>query len=357
MVNGQKHICCAEGKQMGFRSWSDLHVDILNLIIGRLPMIIDQIRFRFVCKNWHLAKVPQYETNLPWLLGHLWHFDLRNGGAMTELSSFYIPSPNNQFHITKIIVKEEQEFFGAAICASKYGWLLLQKSHKAFFHSPFSKKAIKLPNMEINFNRATFSSSPTSPDCICFTIGSSKSSDKIQFGICSPGDLEWCTIAVDGFKKAVEDVVYSNGSFYCVFVGGALGAFYVAGRDWSVLTDMEPFTGIQFWSRSQLVESNGELFLVCRNRNFHVFRFDWSEMGWIKIQKLGNQALFLGCTSFAVAAEGKTSALADRIYYHGDFHRSYFYNLRTNKKYTCEDFYPWVVHNDRERIWIEPPLF
>ncbi|XP_022746565.1 F-box protein At3g56470-like [Durio zibethinus] len=357
MADGQKHICCAEGKQMQYRPWSHLPVDILNLIIRRLPKIIDQIYFRFVCKNWHLAKVPQYEGNVPWLLGLQWDFDINNGGAMTQLSSFHIPSPNNQFHITKSIVKKEEEFFGAGICASKYGWLLLQKSNKSFFYSPFSRKAIKLPNMEINFNRATFSSSPTSPDCICFVIESSKSIAKIRISICSPGGLEWRTIAVDGFKRAVEDVVYSNGCFYCVFSGGVLGAFYVAGRDWRVLTDMEPIIGIQFWARSQLVESNGELLLVCRSTNFHVFRFDWSEMGWIEIHKLGNQALFLGCTSFAIAAEWKTSALADRIYYHGECHRSYFYYLPTNKKYACEDFYPWVVHDAMERVWIEPPSF
>ncbi|XVF30702.1 hypothetical protein REPUB_Repub16aG0080900 [Reevesia pubescens] len=239
------------------RSWSDLPVDILNLITGRLPTIVDQIRFRFVCKNWHLAIVHPYERNIPWILGHLWHFDFNNGGAMAQLISFHIPSPNHQFHIKNNIVTQEQEFCGAGICASKYGWLLLQQSHKAFFYSPFSRKAIKLPNMKISFNRATFSSSPTSPDCICFAIQSSKSSNKIGISICSPGDLQWCTIALDGFKKAVEDVVYSNGNFYCVFSGGVLGAFCVAAHDWSVLTAMEPIIGIQFWSRSQLVESNG----------------------------------------------------------------------------------------------------
>ncbi|XVF06689.1 hypothetical protein REPUB_Repub06bG0071900 [Reevesia pubescens] len=353
MVNRQKHICLEE-KEMGCRPWSDLHVDILNLIIGRLPMIIDQIRFRVVCKNWHLAKI-RYERNLPWLLGHLWGFDSNNGGDMAQMISFHIPSPTQKFHITKNIVTEGQEFFDAGICASKYGWLLLQKSRKSLLFSPFSRKAIKLPKMKISFNRATFSSSPTSPDCICFAIESSKSSAKIRINLCSPGDLEWCTISVDGFRKAVEDVVYSDGKFYCVFSGGVLGAFYIAGGDWSVLTDMRPIAGIEVWSRLQLVDSNGELLLVCRSQDFHVFRFDWSKMVWKEIHKLGNQTLFLGCTSFAVAAEGKTSALADRIYYHGDGQRSYFYYLPTNKKYACEEFYPWVVCENRERIWIELP--
>ncbi|XVF56789.1 hypothetical protein PTKIN_Ptkin06aG0148400 [Pterospermum kingtungense] len=342
---------------MGCRPWSDLPVEILNLIIRRLSMIIDQIRFRLVCKNWHLAEVPEYESNVPWLLGFLWHFDLGVGDAMTQLISFHIPSPNNQCQITKNIVKEELELFGAGICASKYGWLLLQQSDKAFFYSPFSGKAIKLPNMEINFNRATFSSSPTSPDCICFAIQSSKSSDKIRFSICSPGNLEWCTIEVDGFNKAVEDVVYSNGNFYCVFSGGVLGAFYVASCHWSMLTCMEPIIEMQVWSRSRLVESNEELLLVCCSKDFHVFRFNWAKMGWRKINKLANQALFLCCSSFAAAAEGNTSALADRIYYHSNQHRSCFYDLHTKKRYACEDFYPWVLHDATETIWIQPPHF
>ncbi|XVE80251.1 hypothetical protein DITRI_Ditri14bG0124700 [Diplodiscus trichospermus] len=100
---------------MGRRPWSELPVDILNLIIGQLSVIIGQIHFRLVCQNWHLAKQPQYERDVPWLLGHFWYVDLNNGGAMTQYCSFHIPSPDNQFHITKNIVKEEQEFFSAGI--------------------------------------------------------------------------------------------------------------------------------------------------------------------------------------------------------------------------------------------------
>ncbi|XVF56788.1 hypothetical protein PTKIN_Ptkin06aG0148300 [Pterospermum kingtungense] len=280
------------GNQMGCRPWSDLPLDILNLIIRRLPTNIDQIHFRLVCKNWHLAELPGYESNIPWLLSFHWHFDL--GDDMAQLISFHIPSRSNRCQITKNMVEEELELYGAEICASKYGWLLLQKSDKAYFYNPFSRKAIKLPNMDIDFNRATFSSSPISPDCICFAIQSSKSSDKIRFSICSPGNLEWCTIEVDGFNKAVEDVVYSNGNFYCIFSGGILGAFCVASCNWSMLTCMEPIIEMQVWSRSSFVESNGELLLVFCSTNFHVYRFDWPEMGWIEIHKLGNQALFLG---------------------------------------------------------------
>ncbi|XVF56787.1 hypothetical protein PTKIN_Ptkin06aG0148200 [Pterospermum kingtungense] len=311
------------GNQMGCRPWSDLPVDVLNLTLD--DFLRASIKFTF--------------------------------DATTQLFSFHIPSPNNQCRITKYIVEEELELFGAEICASKYGWLLLQQSDKAFFYSAFSRKAIKLPNMEIDFNRATFSSSPTSPDCICFAIQSSKSSDKIRFSICSPGNLEWCTIEVDGFNKAVEDVVYSNGNFYCVFSGGLLGAFDVASCDCSVLTYTVPIIRMQILSRSCLVESNGELLLVLCSTNFHVYKFGRSKMGWREIHELGNQALFLGCTSFAAAAEGNTSALADRVYYHGNGHRSCFYDLHTKERYACEDFYPWVLHDATERIWIQPPYF
>ncbi|OMO88768.1 hypothetical protein COLO4_20081 [Corchorus olitorius] len=181
---------------MESRPWYDLPVEILNLIQSRLP-VAEQIRFRIVCKSWHLVEAHHFERNLPWVLCHFWDDSGPN-------CSFHIPSPN-QTHILSDHVMEY--LWDAGICASKHGWLLLQQSNETFFFNPFSNKVIKLPSMHISFNRATFSSTPTSPDCICFAIGSSKSSDKILISTCSPGDLKWRIVTLDGFNKAVEDVV------------------------------------------------------------------------------------------------------------------------------------------------------
>lgn len=342
----------SKGKQKECSSWSDLPVDILNIINGKVFHFVDKIRFRAVSKNWKLAKLTQPEPKLPWLLDHQWGFD--GNGCVFSSCMFHIPS-SNETHTTKNIIDSEDQYdlFGAGICASKYGWLLLQKGQSSWFYNPFSNKFIKLPKMDISFNRSTFSAIPTSPDCLCFAIQSSKDSDKIYISTCSPGDEEWCTRTLDGFNKAIDDVVYSNGNFYCIFSGGVLGVFCVADNVWRLLDAVLPY-GVNLPScRARMIESNGELLAVCCPiKIFYIFRFDQSRMVWERMDSLSNRALCLGCTSFSVSAEGALSHLADRILDHGHSCTCY-YTLRSNQGYESPEYYPWVIEPSRERFWIE----
>lgn len=343
MVNRQKH-----GTGTEFRAWSDLPVDILNVIAERLD-VIDRIYFRVVCKNWRLTQIVPSHNNLPWLMEHSWAFDEN----VFSLCSFHFPYVNRS-HVTynKFDREELDGLYDAVICASKYGWLLLQKSTLSVFYNPYTKSIIRLPDLDISFNRSTFSSVPTSPDCVCFAIQSTKNNCKILLSICRPGDRKWSTLVLVGPKKAVEDVVYSNGTFFCVFTGGTLGAFCVADHGWSLVTNIVP--GVMFESRAHMVESNGQLWLVRPSQCFKVFKFDWSAKTWVKTNTLGCQALFLGCTSFSVSAEGETSGFAERIYYHCvDY--CYYYLVETKQNYRCATFYPWVTKRGTERVWIQPP--
>ncbi|KAF3969878.1 hypothetical protein CMV_006375 [Castanea mollissima] len=316
----EEHLGGFEGNREEFRRWSDLPVDVLNIIAERLDFI-EQLCFRLVCKNWRQAQVVPLYKNLPWLMEHSWTYDDKN---VYSVCSFHLPIVN-QSHVThnKLRREELNDLHGAVICASRFGWLLLQKSTLSFFYNPYSKSIIKLPDLDIGFNRC---------------------------------DRKWSsTVKFIGPKKAVEDVVYSNGSFYCVFSEGALGAFCVADSDWSLLTDVNLIPGEMFTSRAHMVESNGQLWLVCPSGSkcFKVFKFDWSEKTWDRMHALGCQALFLGCTSFSVSAEGETSGFAERIYYHRDPYSSY-YSLETKQSYQCT-VYPWVTKDRPERIWIQPP--
>lgn len=348
MVNRRRqHMIGLEGSGTECRQWSDLPLDVLNVIAEELDLV-DQIHFRAVCKNWRQIQIAQPNKRLPWLLGHSWAFD----GNVYSVCSFYRPSADRRYIARNKIEREEfNVLHGAVICASKYGWLLLQKSSLSFFYNPYTKSIIKLPDLDLSFNRTTFSSAPTSPDCFCFAIQSSKNSDKIYLSTCRPGDCQWRTLMLDGFERAVYDVVYSNGTFYCVFSGGELGAFCVADRHWSLLTNRVCVA--DHHSRAHMVESKGQLLLVCPSKFFEVFKFDWLAKTWLKIKTLGCQALFLGCTSFPISAEGETSDFAERIYHHFDIH-SYYYSMETKQSHRCP-FYPWDTKRGTERVWIQPP--
>lgn len=331
--------------------WSDLPSDILNEIIRRL-YFVDRIYFRATCTSWRLAHCDRSAGELPCLLTHNWSWD--NNGNMLSICKYHYPSVNRTFKNKHIIETENwEDIFGASVCASKYGWLLLQKSEKTFLYNPFSREILKLPDMNVSFNRSTFSSDPTSPDCLFFCVQSSKSSNTITISTCQRNDLEWRTHTFDGFCRVIEDVVYSNKSLYCVFSGGVMGSFSIESQDWNLLTDMEPITGISIRYRVQMVESDGQLLLVCPSSRLHIFEFDWWQKGWVPKNGLGNRALFLGCSSFAISTSENTADLADKIYYHGDVTR--FYSLRTHKSYQCSNYYPGETSRGPERIWIELP--
>uniref|UniRef100_A0A7N2N7I8 KIB1-4 beta-propeller domain-containing protein n=1 Tax=Quercus lobata TaxID=97700 RepID=A0A7N2N7I8_QUELO len=281
MVNRHKYLSGCEGNSRELRSWSNLPVDVFNIIGRQLDFI------KRVCKNSRKIQAvgPIFETlPVPWLMEHSWGFD----GNVYSLCSFHLPI-ENQSHVTYNKI-EGKELNDAVICASKFGWLLLQKSTLSFFYNPYTKTIIKLPDLDINFNRR-----------------------------------------------------------------GALGAFCVAHRNWSLLTGVDLIPAVLYDSRAHMVESNGQLWIVYRSgfKCFEVFNFDWSKRNWDKTYTLGCKAFFLSCTSFSVSAEGETSGFAERIYYHCDTYSSY-YSLKTKQSHRCT-FYPWVTKRGPERVWIQPP--
>ncbi|CAK9184241.1 unnamed protein product, partial [Ilex paraguariensis] len=350
MADKQRDICDLREGDMEIRPWADLHIDILNEIKGRLSLF-DQFRFRGVCKPWRLAKHGKPAHKLPWLMTYDLEWD--NNGDILSNCTFHCPFLNKTFTYEHKIEEERcGNLFAASFCASKYGWLLLQRSEKAFVYHPLTKEIIKLPDMGINFNRSTFSSIPTLPDCVFFAVQTKTKNKMLCIKTCHHGDLRWRKHIYCGFKLAIEDVVYSNGTFYCVFSGGVLGAYSVAFEEWKLLTDTTPILDVR--SEIRMVESDGDLLLVYPSlRFFHIFRFDWSLMTWVEQDSLGNKALLLGCTSYSISAEKETSALADKIYYHGH-ENTFFYSLKTHESHKCSEFYPWVTRRAPEKIWIEP---
>ncbi|KAG2715161.1 hypothetical protein I3760_03G064900 [Carya illinoinensis] len=348
ITDGQRHKNGFEDNGIECRPWSDLPIDILDIIARKLD-IVDHVSFRAACKNWReIQGLPL--VNAPWMMGHRWDVD-ENDENVYSLCSFSLLTAKWN-HVTRNKFEREgfRDLYGAAICASKHGWLLLQKSNLSFFYNPYTNSIIKLPDLNLSFNRTTFSSVPSSPDCFCFAIQSSKDSLKIYIHVCQPSDHKWTTFELDGIRKAVEDVVYCNGTFYCVFSGGALGGFDLASREWSFLNILS-IPEASFWSRAHMMESHGQLWLVCPSNCFEVFKFNWLSQLWVKTHTLGCRALFLGCTSFLVSAEGETSSFADKIYYHSDYVSSY-YSMETKQSYRCESTPPRL---GTQRIWIQPP--
>ncbi|GFZ02928.1 hypothetical protein Acr_15g0015360 [Actinidia rufa] len=90
-----------------------------------------------------------------------------------------------------------------------------------------------------------------------------------------------------------------------------------------------------------------------------LYKFCWSRMAWGTEKSLGNQALFIGRSSFSVLASGATRNEANKVYYRGKYGKVKSYSLEDGKSIDCEDsgYSGWLASVKRwpEAMWIEPP--
>ncbi|XP_026378091.1 F-box/kelch-repeat protein At1g57790-like [Papaver somniferum] len=112
-----------------------------------------------------LEALPSSETKYvsPWLV-----FFTDNG----TMHNFVDPMHNHNKHLTKVV---SELLVGATIRFWKSGWLLMTKGmKKVFFYKPFTKEIIQLLDIPgdrpYDFAGITFSSLPTSSDCVVFPI-------------------------------------------------------------------------------------------------------------------------------------------------------------------------------------------
>lgn len=354
LVDGQKkHGCDSKESAVESRPWPNLPLDILRSILERCSLV-EQIRLYAVCKSWH-DHAPSVDR-LPWLMTYDWSEKL--GNYLKSNCNFSGPARDQTCNLDQIIYGQgRSDFIGADILALKRGWLLLKNGDRPFLYNPFRRQIMNLPSLDIGSGKATLSTVPTSPNCVIFVIKSSNSGDKIMISTYNCGDSEWTSYNFDGFSSYAKDVVYVKGKFYCVFSNGMLGVFEAAQHDWSVLTQPQLPRLLEFLPKYEfhMVESEGEfVLLVCLGRPQHFFRFDWLRMEWVRIKRLGNRAVFIDKTSYAVSVEGELARnLAERIYYHGDKY-TWFYSLEAGSYAPCSKLYTMDVGVGHKRVWIEP---
>ncbi|XXG74580.1 hypothetical protein AAC387_Pa07g3267 [Persea americana] len=237
------------------------------------------------------------------------------------------------------------ELHGASFHFSKGSWLLVSANIASIFSfNPFTKERIDLPNLPGVFSAISFSSLPTSPDCVVFAVINCKPYDGILIRTCSPGAQSW-----------------ANGLFYCPGQQGNLGVYNIIEDTWNVLKNPMPLElpmGHCF-----LIEFNGELLLVYHLRTqIHIFSLDKSKMVWDEVVVLEDVMLFLSrSTSVAmmVNKEGTATSIRDmknKIYiarFCLDYNDALVYHIESKSHYI--DFY-----KSKEFInctWIDPTGF
>ncbi|KAM7466267.1 hypothetical protein LguiB_013829 [Lonicera macranthoides] len=356
------------------RQWSNLPQDILNLIISKL-YFTDRIRFRAVCKDWHLPIGDRLVDELPWMVNHTLFVDINPRFLPVKRTKVMISDPvHKRTHSIPNFAGTSGEYlkyFGnSRVCGSKCGWLLLGNYKSdigidVFLYCPFTNNLIRLPAISTithYYYEATFSSSnPTSPDCVFVFVFTYYCLGQyiVGFSTYRNGDNEWRTKILDGgLKHSVKSLVCTEkGVCYFVLGCGKLGAFHVESQEWSWLVD-------SLWiprDHMHLVESNGYLFLAACSFDYlkwKVFRYTENERGWIEQQSLGDKALFVSMYgSYLRPAVGDID-LADKIFcicYYINVSQIIVYSLKDGKRCENSRAYDWIVNDSLQKVWIEPP--
>ncbi|KAJ4832875.1 hypothetical protein Tsubulata_042863 [Turnera subulata] len=340
--------------------------DALRLIFSKTSFV-DQIRLKLVCKSWKKLLDGgdiRSASILPWIMSCRWRPVAGDEGLVEGLCKLYDPSHRKTYTLEDGITKrgsgskERHKFVGAGILESKYGWVLFQKRTSLFLYCPFTGEVVDLPEIERPATLATFSSNPTSADCLFFAFRRDRMGDpaatEYSISLCRRGDQAWKTIEVLGIGLYfLQGVAYSNGAFYCLFQYGQLGAFNVATEQWDLIFNKK-------WQYScYLLESDGQLFSVQRTTGYRISRFDFSSRNWVQGgSPAGHRAAFTcGREALFIPAVGDATQLAGTL---NDFAAALgveHYSFKTGKYLPLLDAYSKATFSlslDMDSVWIQP---
>ncbi|XP_026395914.1 F-box/kelch-repeat protein At1g57790-like [Papaver somniferum] len=233
--------------------WDILNEDLVGLIANYLHRL-DCIHFRLVSKA-NRAVMPMVKLTAscttrcmylsPWLVFS------RN--KFQDVYNFVNPMHNKENYLMNL-----SDILGATIRFQKGGWLLMSKGfNSVFFYNPFTKENINLPDLPVDmysFSGISFSSSPTSSDCMVFAIQQMRAGDgmsnEISIYFIKRGAALWSifnsqNMSTEKFMPLHNTPVFHNGAFYCLDYNGKLGVFSLEDSNWKVLEKPhQQFSGI-----------------------------------------------------------------------------------------------------------------
>ncbi|TXG65624.1 hypothetical protein EZV62_006899 [Acer yangbiense] len=358
--------------KMNNAEWGDLPKDIVRLIMEKLVWS-DRFRMGLLCKSWQecIHEIQNTHEFLPWVMAYDWDrwiisrdkdqtYD--GGDSLCKLCD---PNTKTSYIVKEAAILKNRDLWGASPHHSRNGWVLFSTSFSkpfyVFFYSPFTNEVIKLPILKkVHFQRAMFSSSPKSPDCMVIAL-SNPEKGKLEIQTCKSGDKSWKMFEFFGeFNRfSIIEVAYIGESIYCIFSNGNMGIFNVKHEEWKMLSERSPFRSYD--ERRLVVASNGNL-LLSNLTELPFWRFDISKMNWVEVEEesMKKQVIFNDDTpcSMSVPAMGNAKESGGKLYcvdYHCPAPFCCFYRDEIG---TASEDYKWMEkeHDKILQIWIQPPF-
>ncbi|KAK0601910.1 hypothetical protein LWI29_028681 [Acer saccharum] len=357
---------------MNNAEWGDLPKDIVRLIMEKLVWS-DRFRMGLLCKSWQecIHEIQNTHEFLPWVMAYEWdRWILSRDKDQTydggdRLCKLCDPNAKTSYILKEAAILKNRDLWGASPHHSRNGWVLfstfISKPFYVFFYSPFTNEVIKLPKLKkVHFERAMFSSSPKSPDCMVITL-SNPEKGKLEIQTFKPGDKSWKMFEFFGeFNRfSIIEVTYIGESIYCIFSNGNMGIFNVKHKEWKMLSEKSPFRSYD--ERRLVVASNGNL-LLSNLTELPFWRFDISKMSWVEVEEesMEKQVIFSDDTScsMSVPAMGNAKESGGKLYsvdYHCPAPFCCFYRDEIG---TASEDYKWMEkeHDKILQIWIQPPF-
>ncbi|RID47280.1 hypothetical protein BRARA_I03884 [Brassica rapa] len=326
----------------------DFPYDLLQLVVSHLPLK-DNIRASTVSKTWQQAclsvRVPDRP---PWLI----YF------SKTEESSceLYDPSTQKRYYLSF------PELSGSRVCHSNEGWLLMYNpnSFQLFFFNPFTRDRIPLPPLWMAYDqRMAFSCAPTSSNCLLFTV-TNVTLHNITVKTCYPNAEEWNTFV---FKNQLpvstfEQIVFSNGVFYCFTNTGHLSIFDPSSSSWNVLLSGQPLKKHHGSNGCFMTQHQGEIFLIYMfsHMNPTVLRLDSTSCEWTERKTLGELTIYAsGLCSETRAEQKQPSGVRNCLclsVFHGFKRSCIYYEVDEESVVSLK----WKKSDPYANIWIMPLL-
>lgn len=326
--------------------WSELHKDLLELILQRLRRAGDIIRFGAVCKPWR-SVVVEARNQVIKPLSPLLLLPCNDNSRGYELFDF---SKNKAYKI------QVPEVDGTWFVNSSNEWLVTIKCtppYEIHLLNPFTRVQIQLPPatafqdpppaitatpIEAFLHKVVASSTPLDPNCIVMAIYSNWK--KLAF--CKLGDTEWKTLESE--VNCYKDIIYRKDNFYAL---GKLENIVLCdmGPDPKIIEVVPPVIPCWYYERKYLVESSsGDLLKILRSLDwedtpedessryktimFQVSKLDFSKGKWEVINSLGENSLFVGYNvSMLISVEEFPEFREDCIYFTDDYQEGYFENI------------------------------
>ncbi|KAK4480831.1 hypothetical protein RD792_011682 [Penstemon davidsonii] len=333
---------------------SELPTDLLEAILSRLTLR-DNIRASAVCKSWLAVAISvRISDKPPWLM-----FFPKFG----DLYEFYDPSKRKTYWL------ELPELHGSRICYAKDGWLLLCKprTQRVFFFCPYTRDMIKMPNLELTYQIVAFSASPTSPDCMLFTV-KHVSPTVVAVSTCRPGATEWTTVNYPNRLPFVSSIwnklIFCKGLFYCLSLTGWLGIYNPEKSTWAVHSVPPPkcpenFFVKNWWKGKFMAEHNGDIYVIytCSAVNPVIYKLDQTNKVWVEMENLGGMTLFANFLSSHARMDllgmMRNNVYFSKVRFYGK--RCILYSVDDGRYYPRKKCYDWGEQDPFESIWIEPP--